>query len=142
MTEWFSVSTSAAQERLVAAWDSAPVENEELCSFLADVSRTQVVAYAAEDDAPALQVAELLDGLGITSTVINEVLELLEFEEDPEPPARYVFAQLQQMKNLYNAAEASPMGEMGPDSYSFVPRPLDKTIRQMIRPTTGGADVF
>jgi hypothetical protein len=44
--------------------------------------------------------------------------------------------------NLWNAGSVSPSGDIGPESYSFTPRPLDKTIRGIIRPTTGTADVF
>lgn len=57
-------------------------------------------------------------------------------------PNRYVYAQLQQAQNLWNAGRASGDGNVGAEGYTFQPRPLDKTIRQIIRPTTGAASVF
>ena len=55
--------------------------------------------------------------------------------EDTETPAtNLVYAQLQQAKNLWAAGRASQEGEIGSEGYSFVPRPLDKTIRSIIRP--------
>lgn len=60
----------------------------------------------------------------------------------PSYPDRLVYAQLQQAINLWNAGNVSSNGEMGPDSFSFTPRPLDKTIRSIIRPSTGVASVF
>lgn len=57
------------------------------------------------------------------------------------PPA-YVYAQLQQARNLWNAGQANTDGSMGGDGYSYTPRPLDKTIRSLLRPTTGVANVF
>ena len=58
------------------------------------------------------------------------------------PPVRFVLAQLQQARNLWDAGTANQDGGIGPDEFRFVPRPLDKTIRSLIRPVSGGADVF
>lgn len=60
----------------------------------------------------------------------------------PSYPDRLVYAQLQQAQNLWNAGQANPNGDIGPDSFTFTPRPLDKTIRSIIRPSTGAASVF
>ncbi|AZS40049.1 hypothetical protein CVS54_01371 [Microbacterium oxydans] len=57
-------------------------------------------------------------------------------------PERYVLAQLQQAKNLWNSGRAQQDGNVGTEGYSFVPRPLDKTIQQMIRPRGGVPRVF
>jgi len=59
-----------------------------------------------------------------------------------EIPSRYVYAQLQQAKNLWAAGEADQESNIGAEGYSFQPRPLDKVIRQLIRPQSGAADVF
>lgn len=60
---------------------------------------------------------------------------------DPEPapvvPSRYSYAQLQQAMNLWAAGRADENGNVGTEGYSFQPRPLDKTIRNIIRPTSG-----
>jgi hypothetical protein len=53
-----------------------------------------------------------------------------------------VYAQLEQAKNLWNAGRAQQDGGVGSEGYSFTPRPLDKTIRSIIRPTSGVPRVF
>jgi hypothetical protein len=116
MTNWYSVDTTDDQARLLAAWTDAPVENSELAGMLLDVAKEQVLAFAPEPDDDA--------------------------DPDAPPPARYVYAQLQQAQNLWNAGRSSQDGDVGGDGYSFTPRPLDKTIRALIRPTSGAADVF
>lgn len=60
---------------------------------------------------------------------------------DAAVPDRLVYAQLQQAKNLWNAGRVSSGGEVGMDQYSYTPRPLDKTIKSIIRPAHGGPRV-
>lgn len=124
MTTWYTVegdtpeAATAAQERLLGAWADAPLEDLETCEMILDVARDQVIQYAP---APAI---------------------LDEDEPEPDPPSRYVYAQLQQAKNLWNAGRVSSDGVIGDGSYTFTPRPLDKTIRGIIRPIDGKPDVY
>lgn len=112
MTAWY---TADDQERLTGAWRDAPIEDEETLGFLLDTARTQVLAYAP---APA-------DGA------------------DPEdPPFNYVYAQIQQARNLWNAGRVTPNADVGTEGYSYTPRPLDKTIRGIVRPADGRPDVY
>ncbi|CAH0262583.1 hypothetical protein SRABI98_03546 [Microbacterium sp. Bi98] len=112
MANWYSVETAEDQERISAAWSDAPVENEELCGMILETARDQIIAYA-----PVLP--------------------------DGEPvPARWVYAQLQQATNLWNAGRVSSGGEGGIEQFTFTPRPLDKTIRGIIRPTDGKLHVL
>lgn len=61
---------------------------------------------------------------------------------DPtDPPINYVYAQLQQATNLWNAGRVSGGGDAGVEQFTFTPRPLDKTIKQIIRPVHGGPRV-
>lgn len=113
---WYSVDTTDEQERLVAAWPDAPVTNLELLEMILDVAKEQVVAYGDTD--------KKWDGIGDYSDT------------------RHVYAQLQQAINLWNAGTVTPAGESGPEGYSYTPRPLDKTIRSIIRPQSGVANVF
>ena len=115
MATWYSVATPEEQTRLVAAWRDAPIENEELCGSLLEVARGQVVAYAPE---PA------------------------EDADPDDPPVNYVYAQLQQAKNLWNAGRVTGDGDVGGEGFIFTPRPLDKTIRSIIRPIDGKPDVY
>lgn len=59
----------------------------------------------------------------------------------PAHPTRYVFAQLMQAKNLWNAGTANTEGEMGEGGFVFVPRPMDKTIKRLIVPIDMTPDV-
>lgn len=118
MSTWYTVDDSAAQDRLLAAWRDAPIENTEVCGMLLDVARDQVLAYG-----PALR-------------------EPAEGEPVPDPPARFVYAQLQQAKNLWAAGTVSSGGEFGEGEFSYQPRPLDKTIRGIIRPVNGRPHVL
>ena len=126
MVNWYSVDPTgepseaeiAQRDRLLAAWVDAPLSNLEMCGMILDTAREQVEHFAP------------------TPTPSGEG------EDVPDPPSRYVLAQLQQAKNLWNAGRVSSDGEVGAEGYSFTPRPLDKTIRQMIRPVNGRPHVL
>lgn len=121
MAMWFDLATPAQIERLELAWLGAPTEQVEVCAMLLDVAREQVVEFA-----PASAF-----GVGVTGAPDHTV-----------PAARLVFAQLMQAQNLWSAGSVSSNGELGPESFSFTPRPMDKTIRSIIRPSSGVPDVF
>lgn len=111
MADWYTATGPEATERLLGAWPDAPVENEELCELILDTAREQVLAFA-----PALV-------------------------EDAPVPDRWVYAQLQQATNLWNAGRVSGSGEVGVEQYTYTPRPLDKTVKGIIRPAHGGPRV-
>lgn len=123
MANWYTVDTTDEQDRLVAAWADAPIENLELCGLILETAREQVLAYA-----PTLEEeVTVVDGyVSYTVTI----------------PDRYVYAQLQQATNLWNASSVSSDGDMGGEGYTFTPRPLDKTIRTIIRPQDVKPDVY
>lgn len=108
MADWYTVDNGGpADDRLLAAWRDAPIENQEVCGFILAAARDQVIAYA-----PVLA--------------------------DGEPvPDRWVYAQLQQAKNLLMAGSVARGGEYGEGEFSFEPRPLDKAIKNLIRPVDG-----
>ena len=118
MTTWYSIDTPEQQDRLLGAWIDAPVSNEEVCGFILDAAKDQVLAYAP---APA---------------------PLAEGEPVPDPPSRYVYAQLQQAKNLLMAGSVARGGEYSDGEFSYEPRPLDKSIRNIIRPIDGRLSVL
>jgi hypothetical protein len=143
---------------IVNAWPDAPISNEVLLGTLLEIAKEQVLAYAPGASGSE-QVALLLDSLGATPETIAAVLDLLDgtFPGDDllpgadvlpgdsqltDPPARYVYAQLQQAKNLWNAGRVAATGEVGADGFSFAPRPLDRDIQRIIRPLSGAASVF
>lgn len=111
---WYTLDAEnpATQTRLLAAWEDAPIENVEVCGFILEVAQEQVLAYA-----PTLA-------------------------EDVPVPSRYVLAQLQQARNLWNAGSVTSGGEVGVESFSYTPRPLDKTIKAIIRPVDGKPHVL
>ncbi len=135
MADWYTAVDGTAQTRLVAAWADAPVQNEELCGFIVDTARLQVLEFAPTADTVQAALAGVLLQFGLTDR-LEEVLDVLGVVEDT-PPFNWVLAQLQQCKNLWAAGRADESGNIGTEGYSFVPRPLDKTIRTMIRPTQG-----
>lgn len=141
MADWFTVDSVLDAERAHAAFPELPVENWELAGMLLDVAREQVLDFAADDE-PAAQVDHLLQNLGVEEATIAAVLVLLDFEATtPGVPTRYVFAQLQQARNLWFAGRVVG-SDMGPDGFTFAPRPLSREIQRIIRPTSGVADVF
>lgn len=115
MTNWYSLASIPEIERLEEAWPDAPTTDQpEICGMLLDIARTAVVSYAGWTADP----------------------------DDPDVPSNLVYAQLQQAKNLWNAGRAQQDGGVGGEFYTFVPRPLDKTIQQLIRPRKGVPNVF
>ena len=108
---WYGTNGQTAQDRLLAAWPDAPIENLETLGFLLSVARDQVLAFAPTAIAPQ--------------------------NWDTAPLDRSVYAQLQQANNLWNAGRVASSGDIGDGSFTFIPRPLDKTIRQIIRPVDG-----
>lgn len=118
MSDWYAVATPEQQTRLLAAWPGAPIENLDLAAMLLEVAQLQVWTFAPESGAEDA----------------DEVFAA--------PPARLVYAQLAQAKSLWSAGMADENGNIGTEGYSFVPRPLDKTVRTIIRPTSGVASVL
>lgn len=137
--QWYTASDEASRERIEDAWSDAGSIGDELLGMLLDVARQQVTAYA-EDGEPVEQVKELVEFLGYPAATITAVLAVLG-EGVPETPARFVFAQLQQAKNVYNAGRVVG-SDAGPEGFSFVPRPLSKEIQKIIRPQSGAASVL
>lgn len=133
MSNWYSASD---QGRVSGAWPGAPIANEELFGFILDTARLQVVEYAPKTPAPEAAIGEVLLQFGLSDR-LEEVLTLLDLGAE-EVPFNLVYAQLQQAKNLWAAGRADENGDIGTEGYSFVPRPLDKTIKSIIRPTSGG----
>lgn len=137
MATWY---TTADPDRLLAAWSGAPIENDELCGFILDTARLQVISYAPAATTAQAALAETLLRFGHIDQ-LEEVLAVLDLIPD-EPPFNYVLAQLQQAKNLWAAGRADENGDIGTEGYSFTPRPLDKTIRNIIRPVDGKPHVL
>lgn len=86
------------------------------------------------DDAPDGD-STLYDLLDIAREAVTEFAPAL--EEDELPPLNYRKAQLMQARNVWNATEVRPSGEVGADGYVIVPKPLDWQIKQILRPRRG-----
>lgn len=220
MAQWYSVATPDEQDRLVGAWPDAPIENLEVCEFILDTAREQVIAYAPTEVPPVyepytLRLVDIEEGTpvpeatgtitragnlvtvtahyprpegtpaagdadcpawampapgttvmvgsqGSEQLVVTELVFLLDTyrfvaiygrdaytltylgrdAEGDGTPSRYVLAQLQQAVNLWNAGRVTGTGEVGVEQFTFMPRPLDKTIRGIIRPIDGTPDVY
>lgn len=141
MAEWYAGGEATAAERLQGAWADAPTENLELLGMLCEVAKLQVMRYGLTGEVASEQLLMFLTGLGYDSTVIDEVFTILDIETPPAP-VNWVYAQLQQIKNLWNAGRAQGSGDVGVDGFVFQPRPLDKTIRGIIKPPSGEVNVY
>lgn len=113
--QWYSVDPVTpdpeALARLEAAWRDAPLENLEVLAYILNTARKQVIAYA-----PAVPITDPPT------------------DPDDHYPDEYAYWQLQQAVNLWNAGRVDGNGNVGAEGWSFTPRPLDRTIRQGIRP--------
>jgi hypothetical protein len=139
MVAWYSADTPEEQQRISAAWADAPIANEELCGFILDTAQLQVREYA-----PQATMGDALAAVLLRYGVADKLPDVLAVlgATTTEPPFNYVLAQLQQARNLWNAGRTSGEGEVGPDGYVFRPYPLDKTIKQIIRPIDGTPHVL
>ena len=113
---WFTVTNTAtpdaaeqaARERVLGAWDTAPFANLEVLSLILAVAREDVIEFAPAPGA-------------------ND-------DWDAAPKERFVLAQLQQAKNLWDAGTVDSGGDVGEGGFTFTPRPLDATVKKLIRP--------
>lgn len=143
MTDWFTFDPDdeASVARLIDAWPEAPVDRVEVCDMLLEVAREQVIAYAPDPSTAEAAVAAVLERFGMQDK-LAAVLAVLATDPITDPPRRYVYAQLQQSAVLWNAGRTAPDGTVGDGAFMFTPRPLDKTIRSIIRPADGKPHVL
>lgn len=87
-----------------------------------------------EDVWPEAPMNDEVRGL-IVATAQNDVVEFApELPEDATIPANYRLAQLMQARNLWNAGRTDSDGGVGDGEFVFRPFPLDRQIRQILRP--------
>lgn len=150
MAEWFTFDPQdeASIERLIGdgaanegAWPEAPYNRPEVLTMLFEVAQEQVIAYAPDPGTAEAAVAAVLERFGLEHKLVD-VLAVLELDALTDPPSRYVYAQLQQSAVLWNAGRTAPDGQVGDGTFMFTPRPLDKTIRSIIRPADGKPHVL
>lgn len=119
MAEWYSVDTEGDQDRLVAAWEDAPIENLETLGYMLGTAREQVIACAptpGEDDDWA-----------------------------DAPRDSFVLAQLMVTKKVWTAdqvANGTGGDTLGAEGYTFTPYQRDRLIRDIIRPRDMKPDVY
>ncbi|WP_417561867.1 hypothetical protein [Microbacterium sp.] len=115
MSTWYSVEDEAAQTRVAGAWPDVPLIDLEVCAMILSVAQQQVLAYApapGEND-----------------------------DFDLAPPDRFVYAQVEQAKNLWNKRRSAGDETIGVEPFSFTPQ-MDYGIQQIIRPKDGRPDVY
>lgn len=136
---WYTASEDQPDEvdRLVGAWPDAPVDNLEVLGMILNTARDQVLAYA-----PASFPIHQAGGyLTAPSAIINAGDGYISYPA-VEPPDRYVLAQLRQAQTLWDAGRVSTTGDIGEGGFVFTPRPMDKTIKAIIRPADGKPHVL
>lgn len=109
------MATWHTPETVRAEWEDAEQIGDDLLAQLVAAARDAVVAYA-----PALRPA-------------------LTTPEQPEVqiPDRYRLAHLMQVRNLWNAQQTGPQGDLGGETFAIQPRPLDWHVKALLRPATG-----
>lgn len=80
---------------------------------------------------------ELFELLDSAKTAVVDFAPVYEFL-----PPRYVRAQLMQARAVWNATKAGSENEIGPDGFSTTVYPLDKNIRQLLRPRRGISEIW
>jgi hypothetical protein len=113
-----------------AGWSGAPADDLTLTTLL-EVAKIQVLAYAGSGAESTGTLTEDPDNPGFLEIVggPSDVLEAV--------PVNYRHAQLMQARNLWNASKANPSsGDIGGDTFALSPRPLDWTVKALIRPQT------
>lgn len=116
MATWYSVETPEERQRFSGAWSdgSSVLNNLELAGMLSEVAKEQVLAHAGAEP----------DGA----------------DWENNPPYRFVWAQLQHVKALWNAGRGGMNVNTG--EFEYATRPLTKDIQDIIRPPKGVADVY
>ncbi len=97
-------------------WVDAESFEDSILTELLEIARMQVLAFAPS---------------------IPQDIRPGAFGETEFVPVNYRRAQLQQARNVWNAANTSPGGDFGTDSYVIQPRPLDWHVKALLRPTRG-----
>lgn len=106
MASWLDPEEDAAL--IMSLWPDAPDDTDGVLSIYLNAAQEACTAYA-----PALQP----DDEG-TVTV----------------PDSYRLAQAMQAANLWNAAQASPGGDLDGGGYGLSTHPLDWQVQQLLRP--------
>lgn len=126
--EGFVVETPDGWHTLASArdeWRDAPKTDVRLFDLL-EIAKGQVIKYAPDEDDDGYPDSSLYPGADVFPS--NGV----------SVPTNYRYAQLMQARNLWNAGRVDPAnGGIGEDSFIIQPRPLDWTVRQIIRPKRG-----
>lgn len=82
--QWYSVDDEGAIQRLVAAWEDAPIENLETLDFLLTTAREQVIAYAPTPAAATTPVTlEWGDGSTVALTRENSLVSAVATPANP-----------------------------------------------------------
>ena len=136
---WYTAPEDDTEEleRLLGAWPEAPVENLEVLGMILTTARVQVLACA-----PASFPIQQAGGyLTAPSAIINAGGGYISYPA-VAPPENWVLAQLRQAQALWDAGRVNTNGDSGEGGFVFTPRPMDKTIRAIIRPADGKPHVL
>ena len=106
MATWLDPEEDSAL--ILALWPDAPDDTDGVLTIYLDAARDACSAYA-----PALQPDE---GGAV------------------DVPHNYRLAQMMQAANLWNAAQASPGGDLDGGGFGLTTHPLDWQVKQLLRP--------
>ncbi|MCM3778986.1 hypothetical protein [Microbacterium hydrocarbonoxydans] len=120
MATWHTPDTVRAE------WPDAVQIDDGLLGELVIVARDAVIAYAPALPQPSDPSFEPGFGHGPFGGISDENI-----------PTRYRLAQLIQVKNVWNATIASGSGDLGGETYTIQPRPLDWHVKALLRPAVG-----
>lgn len=93
-------------EELPDLWPQAESIEAPILALLVDSAREQCIAYAAP------------------------------LEEGTDVPASWRLAHMMQVQSLWQSAKAGPGDTIGPDGLTITVYPMDRTVRNLLRPRT------
>ncbi|WP_433586369.1 hypothetical protein [Microbacterium hydrocarbonoxydans] len=109
------MSTWHTPETVRAEWEDAEQIGNALLAQLVTAARDAVTAFA-----PALPA-------------FSPTAE----QPDQPIPDRYRLGQLMQVRNLWSAVDTASSGDLGGETFTYQPRPLDWHVKALLRPQRG-----
>lgn len=131
----------ATRELARSIWADADLIDDDVLDFWLESVKPAIIAYAPA--VPAVPGTDT-DGdgtfspgdlSGISDPDGDGVFDVV--DPGDAVPENWALAQIMQARNTFNAVKASPSGDFDGSSYGITARPLDWSVKQILRPRVG-----